>query len=485
MRACAASRVLGHQSMLRRILSAILRDGSLCVLVLVSASRGIRDAAARLASSLAIERVVRLMETWEWVTFASRELPASMSVTRLVHALVLEQAQVWWTVCPFRIHAIGDVARNNNRGSAWPHRFVAGIQRMRGRATALLAACGGALDDPQLIAHLLNPRLPRKRTVKGLEELQLLLRDRNNAGEIEKYGTCAAYDIRPLESLEQAFRDFRGDVDVTFWDTSHVTDMSLLAFGEKDVRVYRGIELWNTARVQGMFASFWFAKFDQDIGNWDVGRVVNMKRMFSRSTFNRDIGKWDTSSVTSMTGMFDHCGSFDKDIGKWDVSNVTEMDSMLEDAVSFNRDLSSWRVGNVTSCRNMLHNCPLSEERRPRVGVTVIGPGASALRKRIADILVVTSHVDPKSAHVVCVDRAGPTRIEINRSMFTSLAPGQDRFGTPRALAARRSVSRAIIRCACSESSDVRFNWVPPLNKPIEWTCTAQRAKEASVCAVS
>jgi surface protein len=476
--ACAASSVLSDQGLLRRILSAIFRDRPMRVLVLLGACRGIRDAAARLASPLAIGRVVRLIETWEWVTFASRERPPSHreSVTRLVHALVLEQAHEWWAVCPFRIHAIGDVARHNNRGSAWPPRFAARIPRRR--ATALLAACGEALDEPEPIAHLLNPRLPRKRTVKGLEELQLLLRDRDNADEIEKYGTCAAYDIRPLESLEHAFRYLDGDVDVTFWDTSRVTDMSLLAFGRRagrDARVYRGIELWNTARVQRMWGSFWLAEFDQNIGGWDVGRVVTMTRMFSGSTFNRDIGKWDTSSVMTMTEMFDYCAPFDEDIGTWDVSNVTEMDSMFRDAVSFSRDLSSWRVGNVTSCRMVLHNCPLAEERRPRLGVTVIGPGASALRPRIAAVLVA-SLVGPESVHVVCVDRAGPTRIEINRSLL---------------LAARRSVCRDIIRYACSESSDVRFNWVAPLNKPTDWTCTAQRAKEAKeaadawVCAVS
>jgi hypothetical protein len=458
-----ASRVLRDHILLRCILRSVLRDGPLRVVVRVSACRGLRDAAARLASPLAIERVVRLMETWEWMTFASRERGASRresaSVTRLVHALVLDQAHEWWTVCPFRIHAIGDVARNNNRGLAWPARFE--VQRWRRKATALLAACGAALDDREPIAHLLDPRLPRKRTVKSTNELHLLMRDSENAGNIERYGTCAAYDIRPLEELPQrAFESIDGDFDVTFWDTSHVTNMSHLAFGLEGVRL-RGIELWNTARVEHMRGAFWLARFDQDIGGWDVGRVVSMSRMFGDSTFNQDIGKWDVSNVGNMDGMFTYAASFD-------------------------RDLSSWRVGHVTSCTNMFRNCPLPAERRPRVGVTVVGPGASAMRHRIE--VIVASHVEPVEPmsvlraleHVVCVDRRdGPTRIEINRSMFTTLAPGPDDLGNPQFLAVSRRVCRDIVRHACAESSDVRFNWVAPLNKPSEWTCTTQRAKDA------
>jgi hypothetical protein len=282
------------------------------------------------------------------------------------------------------------------------------------------------------------------------------MRDSENAGNIERYGTSAAYDIRPLEEMRGAFEFLDRDLDVTFWDTSRVTAMSRIAIGLDGVRL-RGIELWNTARVEDMWGAFSYARFDQDIGGWDVGRVVSMNHMFRRSTFNQDIGKWD-------------------------VSNVSNMDEMLRSAVSFDRDLSSWRVGNVTSCTSMLDNCPLPAERRPRVGVTVVGPGASALRQRIDAI--VTSHVEPVEPrsvqraleHVVCVDRRdGPTRIEINRSMFTMLAPGPDDLGNPQFLAVRSD----IVRHACAHSRDVRLNWVAPLNKRSEWTCTAQRAKDA------
>ena len=41
------------------------------------------------------------------------------------------------------------------------------------------------------------------------------------------------------------------------------------------------------------------------ISNWDTSEVTNMSLLFGyRYDFNDDIGRWDTSNVTNMYGMF-------------------------------------------------------------------------------------------------------------------------------------------------------------------------------------
>ena len=112
--------------------------------------------------------------------------------------------------------------------------------------------------------------------------------------------------------------------DISSWDVSNVTDMSLMFYGAYD--------------------------FNQDIGSWDVSSVTSMSDMFvGAESFNQDIGDWDVSNVTTMYKMFGYAESFNQDIGSWDVSSVTDMKGMFYDAISFNQDLSSWDVNNVTN----------------------------------------------------------------------------------------------------------------------------------------
>ena len=73
--------------------------------------------------------------------------------------------------------------------------------------------------------------------------------------------------------------------DITSWDTSQVTDMGYLFYGQQI--------------------------FNQDISNWDTSQVKNMVRMFHLAEyFNQDIGNWDTSQVQVMYGMFRGAQSF-------------------------------------------------------------------------------------------------------------------------------------------------------------------------------
>lgn len=107
--------------------------------------------------------------------------------------------------------------------------------------------------------------------------------------------------------------------DISSWDTSSVTDMSLIFDGAR--------------------------QFNQDISSWDTSNVTDMNSMFYYADlFNQNIGSWDTSNVTNMNYMFIYALNFNQDISSWDISNVTNMSYMFYRSTAFNQDISGWCV---------------------------------------------------------------------------------------------------------------------------------------------
>lgn len=120
------------------------------------------------------------------------------------------------------------------------------------------------------------------------------------------------------------FNDTEFNSDISFWDTSNVTDFS------------------------SMFRNA--TEFNQNIGGWNTSNAFDTHRMFQGATsFNQDISSWDVSRATDMYAMFENAEAFNQPLGNWDVSNVTYMDYMFFNARSFNQDISSWCVSNFTS----------------------------------------------------------------------------------------------------------------------------------------
>lgn len=92
------------------------------------------------------------------------------------------------------------------------------------------------------------------------------------------YQRCASW--KPTEvKMRKVVKNYEmeiyrpyGNIDIRYWDTSSVTDMS------------------------GMFEDA--INFHKDISRWDTLNVTNMSRMFVRTkAFNQDIGGWDRSNV--------------------------------------------------------------------------------------------------------------------------------------------------------------------------------------------
>ena len=169
---------------------------------------------------------------------------------------------------------------------------------------------------------------------------------------IGNWNTSNVTDMEAMFANTLAFNQNIGS-----WDTSSVTNMNYMFYLATSFN--QDIGGWNTSSVTEMYSMFNQATaFNQDIGSWNTSNVTDMTYMFYRlNVFNQDIGNWDTSSVTSMAGMFNSANSFNQDIGSWDTSSVTDMNNMFEDATSFNNggssSINNWGTSSVTRMWSM------------------------------------------------------------------------------------------------------------------------------------
>ena len=57
------------------------------------------------------------------------------------------------------------------------------------------------------------------------------------------------------------------------------------------------------------------------ISGWDTSQVTDMSMLFlDAQSFNQPLGHWDVSSVTDMCDMFYDADSFNQSLDNWDVS---------------------------------------------------------------------------------------------------------------------------------------------------------------------
>jgi surface protein len=247
--------------------------------------------------------------------------------------------------------------------------------------------------------------------VSNVTDMSLMFSGRGDFDQdISGWNVSKVTNMKGMFSGAQSFNQ-----DISGWDVSKVTNMMQMFYNTYAFN--QDINAWDVSQVTNMLGMFNTASFNQDISGWDVSQVTNMEGMFYTAlSFNQDISGWDVSKVANMHNMFNTARDFNQNIGSWDVSNVSNMGAMFNDAVSFNQDIGSWNVSNATTMWSMFHkavsfNQDISAWDVSKVeGMTIMFSGASAFTQRDLS----GWNVSKNRWHVSFFKDAGPGNIEPN-----------------------------------------------------------------------
>ena len=152
-------------------------------------------------------------------------------------------------------------------------------------------------------------------------------------------------------------------LDVSNWDTSKVTNMSLMFNNCKNLTSVGDLSNWDTSKVTNMSMMFNGASrlTSLDVSNWDTSKVTNMSLMFNgaSSLHSLDVSNWHTGNVINMYAMFSDASSLTSlDVSKWNTGNVTDMGLMFNGASRLTSlDVSNWDTSKVTNMSLMFNNC--------------------------------------------------------------------------------------------------------------------------------
>ncbi|CAH0375818.1 unnamed protein product [Pelagomonas calceolata] len=154
-------------------------------------------------------------------------------------------------------------------------------------------------------------------------------------------GWCVDNDV----SLEGAFSETQCEstsCGIVQMDNCPITGYPITSYAMDDSSIRTAVTTWfyDPSAAEATYGH---------ISTWETSGVTDMSLLFYDSSrniarpFNEDIGAWDTSGVTTMRKMFAAARAFDQDISAWSVDNVRDMNQMFREASSFNQDLG-WCV---------------------------------------------------------------------------------------------------------------------------------------------
>ena len=158
------------------------------------------------------------------------------------------------------------------------------------------------------------------------------------------------WDVSEVEDFEHMFENAIQMNDV--WSAPNNPDYF---YFNEDIN----IKIFMTQCIYGQSINHWpFG--NMDISEWDTSNVTNMSGLFKNNhRFNEDIRDWNTISVTNMDEMFMNANSFEQNINSWDLSNVKSMNKIVN-ATKMKDSLPNWGerypIANET-----LHPVPISE----------------------------------------------------------------------------------------------------------------------------
>ena len=184
-----------------------------------------------------------------------------------------------------------------------------------------------------------------------------------------------------LTNLSGAFSGLKGvkKIDLTNWDTRHVTKMNDMFRNSTDLEEIDGLENWDTENVtnmSNMFASYTNPTTNDynpkslssighlkslDLSKWNTGKVTNMNFMFGGQTYLTSLGDlshWNTSNVTDMRGLFYDLENIPAlDLSNWTTDKVTDMSYMFSYMSKIKNldSISDWNTHDVVDMSYMFN----------------------------------------------------------------------------------------------------------------------------------
>ena len=156
------------------------------------------------------------------------------------------------------------------------------------------------------------------------------------------------------------------------FDTSKVTDMSLLVYNNRVIEDYSFLKYLNTSNVENMMHIFYSNNGltnTEYLKDWDVSKVTNMNGLFigtKNLTSLEGLKNWNTSSVKDLSYMFRHCDSLVslEGLENWDVSNVTNFEYFVERSPKLSETsyINNWNINKDANFSKMFANVPSHPE---------------------------------------------------------------------------------------------------------------------------
>ena len=153
-------------------------------------------------------------------------------------------------------------------------------------------------------------------------------------------------------------------INVSNWNTSNVTTMNDMFFTCPVLETINGLSGWNVANVtnmSNMFTQCYLLSSLDDVSGWNVSNVTNMSGMFSvlSAITSLDLSTWNVSKVTNMSAMFNGSSGLTSigNVSGWNVSNVTNLSDMFSTSGITSLNVSNWNVSNCIIMLGLFHGC--------------------------------------------------------------------------------------------------------------------------------
>ena len=162
--------------------------------------------------------------------------------------------------------------------------------------------------------------------------------------------------------IESSVKSALTKLSISKFDTSNVTTMERIFAGLIQLTSLdlSGFNTSNVTDVHGMFQQCRLLE-SLNLSHFDTSKVTEMHYMFStcRALTNLDISHFDTSNVTNMIGMFESCVNLSElDVRHFNTSNVTNMARMFFYCSKLTSlDLSGFNMDKVTNTMGMFFCC--------------------------------------------------------------------------------------------------------------------------------